>query len=1135
MTPNAANGRNDSTPGSEVSQLLHRWVGLVKSLIFVRGRTNIVKKSRLESGQSEIDLSDIMQVPVGHLGVQTTMSDLLGPEMPCPSPYPQPHLVLPAKILEALGTALKPVGSAFSIIMADNLWNNRFAYDHCKKQLIEIDPVAKELTGRSIESIPSQVGDSVSVPPPGGNFYQADLVTGASVLKKKGKRTVRSFRSESVCAKTEYCAIVLETDTHNTVALQAWCNIMCNIPELCFSVVDTGNRSPHWVFIVPRARKKELQRRVGDMMRMLGNDNSGWSNCKITRLGNTGRGIARDDNPAMQTLIWFSAIPSHLNPNRRCQTWNDFEALFQQAVLANKDSIEAECVKMEATIANLRLLTVGDNKQIPPMTTRIASTNRSTATTASTGGSNSPKMELRGLSGGKAFQYVRHALREQLSAAADKLELSPEVHAALASEVAKECDLDLDDAEGIIDKVCAEPHGNYPSGKGSSWRPYKSMGDDEFVGPLNFSYPASFWATDRCRSLFQRTEECYTEFAFTALVLHERCHMSREDVLSWLQAFHASRPSPVYNHFALPGHWAPSPRVIQVTNETLTREQADRLLYHWSRYSDSESDTDELLATMANHLGRAGLKLWEWIEEDLYRLEEKYWDKEKAKCGTFRMARIILAVEGILAKQAGKKKPSLTTEMVLQWLVAHSEHDFQVDSTKAEDGKEAKLASILRGLRILAAMGVLHEVPKRGNRKRKEVIFRRGEILLQGKENQGVTNENRNRYRHTDPCINIDASISNPRNTKTGESKTTINTKNSRDVIAPLDNSQDSEKAQESTNAVPAQKPPNAMEGQKSQIATSPAAESSAHVAVKGKSERNSKTIPSRKIQHQETNSRFNLNSLNDETTNDQKLDQPAIHPLKSESEVEKKKIQKTEKPKLTAEEKQAKREAHAVAKAAKAAEKAKRKADSEQRKADKASKPKFLGVPGLTFRLQISPGDGAVVVGPIARGKDRQEQVGNYARTKVKPLLRYESHDVPVVLESIETFEDGNHEIRCLLELPPEDEKRLLAEGLLKPKNPVVDLSGKHYLRAKFNVPANRVPDDLLGKLKNKTSTSIQILWVQGLHVDPNDSMPFWISKASRIDSMDYPPLATIVAEQRRKAEERARHRHQAQRKSGW
>ena len=1130
MTQSAADSRNGSTLGAETWRILLRWDGLVSSFVSIWGRANSLNKDRLEAGLPEIDLKGIIKPPVSHRGVLTTMSNLLGVGELHLSPYPGSEKVVPAVIIDALGTALMPEGQSFSITMADNPWNNSFGYDHRLKRLFDIDPDAEELTGKTIEAIPSQVGDNVSSWPDGGNWFQVDPVTGKYVwVGKKGKKPHRSFRCKAVCAKTKFKAVPFETDTHDPVALGAWHNIMLHLPLPCFSIVKTGNRSPHTLFVVPSQEKQALKSRVGPMLRMLGNDDTGWNDGKLSRLGNTGRGIALDGKPATQTMPWFSPIPSFLDPEHHCRDWDQLEALFEKAFLANKESIEADCVLMEAAIAELRRRTLGGTKQIQPSFSRTASTKRST------GGSNSPDMEVVQLNGHKGFKYVRRKLHEKLKAAGDKLELSPEVHAALASEVAKECDLDLDDAEGIIDKVCAEPHGNYPSGKGSSWRPYKSMGDDEFVGPLNFSYPASFWATDRCRSLFQRTEECYAEFAFTALVLHQRCNMSREDVLAWLQAFHASRPSPVYNHFALPGHWAPSPRVIQVTNETLTREQADRLLYHWSRYSDSESDTDELLATMANHLGRAGLKLWEWIEEDLYRLEEKYWDKEKAKCGTFRMARIILAVEGILAEQAGKKKPSLTTEMVLQWLVAHSEHDFQVDSTKAEDGKEAKLASILRGLRILAAMGVLHEVPKRGNRKRKEVIFRRGEILLQGKENQGVTNENRNRYRHTDPCINIDASISNPRNTKTGESKTTINTKNSRDVIAPLDNSQDSEKAQASTNAVPAQKPPNAMEGQKSQIATSPAAESSAHVAVKGKIERNSKTISSRKIQHQETNSRFNLNSLNDETTNDQKLDQPAIHPLKSESEVEKKKIQKTEKPKLTAEEKQAKREAHAVAKAAKAAEKAKRKADSEQRKADKASKPKFLGVPGLTFRLQISPGDGAVVVGPIARGKDRQEQVGNYARTKVKPLLRYESHDVPVVLESIETFEDGNHEIRCLLELPPEDEKRLLAEGLLKPKNPVVDLSGKHFLRAKFNVPANRVPDDLLGKLKNKTSTSIQILWVQGLHVDPNDSMPFWISKASRIESMDYPPLATIVAEQRRKAEERARHRHQAQRKSGW
>jgi len=777
------------------------WGWLRASFLFGGAQTLLKKKGRLEKGQSEIDLSDIMQVSVGHLGVLTTMSDLLGPEMPCPSPYPQPHLVLPAKILEALGTALKPVGSAFSIIMADNLWNNRFAYDHCKKQLIEIDPVAKELTGRSIESIPSQVGDSVSVPPPGGNFYQADLVTGASVLKKKGKRTVRSFRSESVCAKTEYCAIVLETDTHNTVALQAWCNIMCNIPELCFSVVDTGNRSPHWVFIVPRARKKELQRRVGDMMRMLGNDNSGWSNCKITRLGNTGRGIARDDKPAMQTLIWFSPIPSHLDPNRSCQTWNDFEALFEKSVLANKESIEAECVKMEATIANLRLLTVGDNKQIPPMTTRTASTNRSTATTASTGGSNSPKMELRGLSGGKAFQYVRHALREQLSAAGDKLELSPEAHAALASEVAKECGLELDDAEGIVDKVCATPHWRHPAGKSSLSRPYKNVDDEEFVGPLNFHYPASFWATEECRLLFQKTEECYVEFAFTALVLHRLCGINRADLLKWLQSFYENRPNdPVNTHIEVPGQINVSDRVREVTERVLPSEQAKKLLACWECHYGCESDMNELLATMAKHLAEADLDLWDWVDEDLYRLEEKFWTREKAKCGGHRLTCIIAAIESIFAGQlqtSPSLTPKVTTEMILDWITAHSEHGFKADSANEQKAREAKLTSILRGLRMLVTAECLREVPNQGE-KRKEAVFEPGISPLPRARNREITNV---RYRHTVPCIKNTLALHNTPITRARGGTTTPKNR----IPAASDSQENPKKSPETQNPIPSQ------------------------------------------------------------------------------------------------------------------------------------------------------------------------------------------------------------------------------------------------------------------------------------------------------------------------------------------
>ncbi len=394
--------------------------GVSRPSAATRKQSNSFNEDRLAAGLPPIDLSGLMEPPVDHLGVQLMVSNLLGLLKRPPSPQPDPQKAVPAVMLEAWGTALVASDPAFSITMADQPWNNSFAYDYRLKRLFAINPAAEELTGEIVGAIPSQVGDTTSPWPDGGNWFQIDLVTGKSVLvKRRNKKPHWSFRCAAVCTKTKYKGVPFETDTHNPLARGAWDNLMLHIPLPCFSMVETGNRSPHSLFVVPAEEKQPLKGRVGDLLRMLGNDDTGWNRCKATRLGNTGRGKARDDQPAMQTTTWFSPVPSYLNPDPQRHSWDQIEAIFEKAVLANKEAIEAECRQMEAAIAELRKRTQGEPKVSLAKGTRTASTKRSAR------GGNSAAPEARQKNGGKGFRFLRARLCQQLDAAGDKLVLLP--------------------------------------------------------------------------------------------------------------------------------------------------------------------------------------------------------------------------------------------------------------------------------------------------------------------------------------------------------------------------------------------------------------------------------------------------------------------------------------------------------------------------------------------------------------------------------------------------------------------------------------------------------------------------------------------------------------------------------------
>ncbi len=461
--------------------------------------------------------------------------------------------------------------------------------------------------------------------------------------------------------------------------------------------------------------------------------------------------------------------------------------------LVASDAFPRRTLHLAAELPNLERQLAKKRQSANPHGAKAKSTHKPKQP-ASSGGSNSPALEALQENGGKAFRFLRARLCQQLDAAGDKLVLLPALHAALAQETAEKCDLDLADAEGILDEVCAHPHpaeGNHAAG---SWRRCKDMGDEEFVGPLNFPYPASFWATDWCRSRLQKTEECYTEFAFTAWVLHKLCGLGRPELGQWFRGFYDSRPQEALTvPLTVPGHPQVSARVREVSERLLSPDQAKELLWHWQWHYGCEGDLDQLLATMEKHLGEAGVDLWDWIEEDLCRLEARFWNREQAKCGNQRLSCLSVAVQALFADQLQtnpNQTPQVTTEMIFEWLALHPDHDFTVGSysdqtdrqTKpagtepaSEDARinrkkarEAKLASLLRGLRMLAAAECLRELPKQGDGTRKEALFEPGTAPLPAAGSRGVIEVKEGRYRHTGPCLNPNPSLSNPNPTKNG-------------------------------------------------------------------------------------------------------------------------------------------------------------------------------------------------------------------------------------------------------------------------------------------------------------------------------------------------------------------------------
>ena len=535
MTLNAADSRIGLPQEPYSVQLVNEWIRVQRLLHNEWSQAKGVNTRLGKQQKPQLDLLDIMVTPKYHAPVMRSMRTACGESHRCPSLHPDPALVLPAEFIITIGDILDFLQPAFFVISLGTPGTIHYALNYTKRELMRVCYGSKRIEGTIVEGIPSQIGDKNTKWKPGGAFWQLQPVCGD---EREG-----TLRGAAACIQTRNRILLAECDIDDPV-IQADSDIIGdNIPLLCAAVVDTGNRGPHRYFVIPTAEKERLKVFFNGVWEMLGFDPSGFDNPKLSRLANMGRGKGRGGQPWMQTLLWLSKTPTRLIPDSKFQTMDEFMAAFHEAVLANADSIFKEIEQMKEAIAKLEeriaegRQRLGVERKQKPGTK--AKGNKSKPATERNSGKLQDMQDI----GGDALTDCRRILREHLKTAGDKLVLPAELKMSVIDELSKRYTFDEDtdanrrEIERILEKVCSTPHRPIGSGRRHKHRPSQNIPDEDFYKTLNFHYTAAFWATERCRAWKQKTEKCYVEFAFVALLLHQACGICRTDILRWLKEF----------------------------------------------------------------------------------------------------------------------------------------------------------------------------------------------------------------------------------------------------------------------------------------------------------------------------------------------------------------------------------------------------------------------------------------------------------------------------------------------------------------------------------------------------------------------------------------------------------------------
>gem|GEM_PF-1253736 len=1067
MTPQAANGRN-GFPSDGFRQLLGEWIRVLRHLRRAWGNAKRLNTKLGKQQKTLMDISAIMTAPKCHAPVMVSMREACGDRHRSQSPHAEPEFMIPAEFLTVMGDIVAPMEPCFFVMSIGKPGPVHYALDYTTKQLIKVPYGSKQIKGPIVNGIPTQIGDNTSKPKPMGNYWQLQPVCGE---ERNG-----TMRGITATVPTQNAFVLAECDSEDPEVLADSDVIGDNLPFLCAAVTDTGNRGTHKVFVVPNDEKESLKASLDGIWEMLGYDPTGWDDSKLNRLPNTVRGKGRGGKPQKQTLLWLAPTPTRLTPNSKFQTVDQFLAAFAEAVVANADSITEEIRHMEAAIADLEKHIAEGNQRLD-LKSKPANKSRSRKSSASAKGGSEKMQAIQDLSI-PVFREGRTMLRKQLAEAGPKLVLTSEVKSSVLDILSKHHTLDDDplinrrEIERIVGKICDTPHRRIGTGIPHIKRPAQNVPDEEFYGSLNFHYTPAFWATEPCRARLQRTETCFAEFAFVALVLHTGCDICRSDILRWLKRIYKTRNDGVSNaHIEVPGQLTVSDRAREVTEGVLPPEQAKEVIKRWSRNYECESDLDALLLTMHKHLSAAGWKPWKWIDEDLYRLEEKYWTKEQAACGAYRLERITVAVDTLIASQfqvKGKKKrvPKVTSAQVCSWLETHPEYDFRVSGKH-----KAKLTSILRGLCELVKLGHLREVvPDRKKTSGRDRIFRPSENWSNSLNNKGVT-EQQVSSSATNNASNkkVDVEKTNqPSIENEGEPKLNDN------VIVR-------------TNKKTKQKPSNKLVKSNRQSARKSSPLTDAEIQEQKVAKALAREAAKKAKREAKENIQINIVAwwwawcviLANRMRPNMSITLEAFMKGADGKTEWKKQVQEWKKA-----------------------------------EAKLAARLRCKGIPGETFRLQQDTETGKILIGRYDRGLNNEEQVGNFYRRKVAPIILCDT--VPVAVETMEKTSYEKLIVTALICLSPTDESRLVANGALRPRTFVKDCVGRNYLRVKFKLHPKSLPK---GAFENESEFRLEackkvlILTLQGKQIIPNDKRnPYWLLGVAKYELAQIPALSNQI-----------------------
>ena len=692
-----------------------------------------------------------------------------------------------------------------------------------------------------------------------------------------------STRAAGACVSFPY--LILEPDH---LLKDRAASILASLPASFCSVVDSGRISPHATAPVYANTKEEFEHIVNGWKPILGAigfDIAAMMANQLTRLA----GIHREESNGLQELLHLASNPASVSittdgPFSTMQKAGEFVLELVGALnLASKIPI------LEAKLA----------KKKPKTALKPKTPNPKPVGTTTIKKNSSAAMDGRWLACASALKMRADAIR------AGEINRDAQPSESFIQMVASSVDLPFSDVERIFIKFPA-----FVGGIGTK------RDHDGHWGPLNVDWDKRLVGRSLWIRRLQRTTKLFVEFAFSSHVFPHfgfTAKEARETLRFFWYLCDEIKETPV--------------RALELSLELaveLSGRPADAQVTLME--AGKELQTFEagvatglltLLNEMANRLGGT-TKLEAWLDDDLFSIAEQFWgdlapiSDKNISIVRERLIRIRwdnpqtpFTVNELISPELQKELPLLVKpiDRLKMLAIRHTQKrkipdDLYKDLTSREQ-------SCLKH-KILRALIQLHcdKLDAKGGRFSKWNVPE--PIVQEINRRRSKTIQNESGKVPIQLAVHKDLVVSNGLITQS---------------IPPVE-STDKPNNSESTskNEIITSETKQVIPTEESKPAELPVSETPAPLAVKVEDRSNSSKDQPGIIQPNETNSRFNTDSNTSETTNDQKPGQSVNDPQNPESGVQKKnKTQKSAKPKLTPEEKLAKREARLVAKAAKA------------------------------------------------------------------------------------------------------------------------------------------------------------------------------------------------------------------------